>query len=268
MRPPLDGASILITGASAGLGVEFARQLAGRARRLILVARRRDRLEELAATLRAAHPSLEVEVMPCDLSDLAATRALADAAAGLPGGVDILINNAGFGDSGLFVDRDEAKLVEMLRVNIEAPLVLSKRLLPAMAARGAGGILNVSSGVGLLWLPGMATYAATKHFVTAWSEALRVEARGRGVVVSQLNPGPVATEFEDVAAHPQGIRVPALINMRPEVCVRRGLAGFAAGRALIVPGLGLAVAFALAGWTPRWLRRLVLRVVVPRFAAR
>ncbi len=263
--PPIDGGIVVVTGASSGIGAEFARQLAPRARVLVLVARRRERLDALAAELRVGRPALQVEVRPCDLSNAAAAGALADALLADHCAVDVLINNAGLGDVGLFHQRDEAKLLAMMAVNMTAPLVLTRRLLPAMVARRRGGVLNVSSGFGMFFMPGFGTYAATKHFLTAWTEALRLEVAHHGVVVSQLNPGPVATEFEDNAANPTGERIPALLMMSAQRCAKRGIRGFDRGGALIVPGLALRTFYGLCALAPRWLNRLALRLVARRF---
>ncbi len=264
--PPIDGGVVVVTGASSGIGVALAHQLAGRARVLVLVERRRDRLDARAAVVREGRPALQVDVRPCDLSD-AAAGALADALLTEHGAVDVLINNAGLGDIGLFHQREEAKLLLMMAVNMTAPIVLTRRLLPAMVARGRGGVLNVSSGFGLFFMPGFATYAATKHFLTAWTESLRLEVTRHGVVVSQLNPGPVATEFEDHAANPTGERVPPLLVMSAQRCAELGLRGFDRGGALIVPGLALRLLYSAGALAPRWLNRLVLKLFARRFEA-
>ena len=245
MRPPLDG-RILVTGVSSGIGRELARLLAGRARSLLLTARRVDRLEALAGELRGAHPSLEVSVHACDLGDAAAVEELARVA-GEGGPVDVLINNAGFGDLQLFERASWDKLQQL--VNVLALTRLCTLLLPSMLARGRGGILNVSSGVGLAFLPGAAVYGGAKHFVTAFSESLRVELGGTGVVVSQLCPGPVRTEFFDVAGNLG--RLPRFLEVTAEQCARAALRGL---MAKILIGLGRV--------TPRWL----LRLVYSRFA--
>ena len=120
-----------------------------------------------------------------------------------------------------------------------------------MLARGRGGILNVSSGLGLTFMPGAAVYSGSKHYVSAFTESLRLELRGTGVVVSQLCPGPVATEFLDVAGNPVGRPVPRLLELSAEQCARVALRGFARGRALIVPGLVARILIGLGRITPR-----------------
>jgi hypothetical protein len=257
-RPPLDGGTILITGASSGIGRELARQLAGRAAALALVARRADRLEELAAELSAQHPRLRVVPLPGDLADGTAVTALVARAQQAVGHVDVLINNAGLADFALFERAAWDKLQQQLQVNVLALTRLTHALLPPMLARGRGGILNVSSGFGLVFMPAFAVYAATKHYVTAFSESLRLELRGTGVAVSQLCPGPVTTEFLEVAGNPTGRAVPSLVELTPERCARVALRGFARGRALIVPGALLRLLLGLGRATPRALLRLVL----------
>lgn len=256
MRPPLDGTVHLVTGASSGLGVDFARLLAPRARVLVLVARRVDRLEALATELRAAHPALTVRVEPCDLADAAATEAMMARVEAAVGTVDVLINNAGLGDFGCFDLASWPKLEHMVKVDVLALTQLAHRVLPGMKARGAGGILNVSSGFGLEWLPGFAGYTAAKHYVSALSEAMRLELADDGIVVTQLCPGPVATEFLAVAGNPIGAAPPWLF-MTSTRCTRAGVEGFARGRAMIVPGLSIKLLMLMGKLTPRWMKRLV-----------
>jgi len=255
-RPPLEG-TVLVTGASAGLGRELARQLGGRARALILVARRADRLAALAEELRAARPGLEVRTESCDLASADERERLLAALAGTE--VDVLVNNAGLGDLELFERAGWEKLAGLLEVNVLALTHLTHRLLPPMLARGRGGVLNVSSGLGLTFMPAMAVYGGSKHYVTAFSEALRLELRGTGVVVSQLCPGPVATEFLEVAGNPFGKPLPPALELSAERCARVALRGFARGKALIVPGALMRFVIALGRLTPRAILRLVYR---------
>lgn len=256
MRPPLDGSVALVTGASSGIGREFARQLAPRARALVLVARRVDRLEELKKELAGKHPSLAVHLVPCDLADRAATDAALERIAKEVGPVDILINNAGLGDVGVFDLASWSKIQQIIAVDVTALCHLTHRLLPGMLERRRGGILNVSSSAGLHFIPGFGVYAAAKNFVTALTEAVRIEARPAGVVVSQLCPGPVATEFEQVASEVPGLSMPGVFNLSAERCVRWGLSGFSRGKALIVPGWFMNLVMLFGGMTPRWTRRL------------
>lgn len=180
----------LVTGASAGIGREIARILAAD-HYLILTARRAAELDALAAELGAA----TCRVIPADLADPAAPRALFDAvrAAGLT--VDVLVNNAGFGHLGPFAEADLAKMLRMVRVNVAALTELTGLFLPGMVARGRGKILNVGSVAGFQPGPLMAVYYATKAFVNSFSEALSSELSGTGVTVTCLAPGPTRSEF-------------------------------------------------------------------------
>jgi short-subunit dehydrogenase len=195
----LNGCTALITGASAGIGREFARQLVGRARGFVLVARRQDRLEELRAELSARDPNANVQIYRADLSRADELTALAEWLEQQQIAIDLLINNAGLGDRGEFGTSELKRVEEMLQVNIVALTTLTRRLLPPMIARKRGAILNVSSSASFLPMPTFAVYAATKAYVTSFSEALRTELRGSGIGVTSLCPGPVHTEFDQVA---------------------------------------------------------------------
>lgn len=260
MRPPLDG-TILVTGASSGIGRALAIELAGRAGALVLVARRADRLEALREELRSRRPDLRVSLQPCDLLDRAAVDRMLDAVAAELGPVDVLINNAGFGDMGVFDRSDWDKTERMIRLNVEVPTYLARRLVGPMIERGRGGILNVSSGFGLEIMPGFATYVGSKHYVTSWTESVRLELRSQGVVVSQLCPGPVRTEFESHIGNFTGRRPPPLVEISPERCARAAVRGFARGRAMIIPGVAIRLLLGLGAVSPRWLKRLVYRPV-------
>jgi short-subunit dehydrogenase len=202
----LKGCCALITGASAGLGREFALQLAGRAGALVLVARRRERLEELRDELTRRDPNLNVHLHPTDLSDENAVKELCDWMECEKIAVDFLINNAGLGDRGPFATSEPGRVKEMIGVNVMALTVLTRALLPGMIARKRGAILNVSSVAGFLPMAGFAVYAATKAYVTSFSEAIRAEVHGKGVTVASLCPGPVHTEFSKVAHRTSGAR--------------------------------------------------------------
>jgi uncharacterized protein len=259
-RPPIDGATALITGASSGIGVAIARQLAPRVKKLILVARRAERMETLAAELVAAHPALVVEVEPCDLNDRTALASLADRSAA--DSVDLLVNNAGLGDISMFDLADWDKTERMIEVNVRALAFLTHRLLPPMIERGRGGILNVSSGFGLAFMPGFSAYVGTKHFVTGFTESLRLELRRQGIVVTQVCPGPVATEFEEVAGNFTG-QSAALVEISADHCARAALRGFERDRALVIPGLVIRAAMFLQAWSPRWIQRLLFGAGAP-----
>src|SRR6201997_1952760 len=195
----LDDCDALITGASAGIGREFACQLAGRARSMILVARRDERLIELADQLQREHPKLVVHIRKVDLADFGQVQGFLEWLDREKLEVDLLINNAGLGDSGPFAKSDPDRNKEMTLVNVATLTLVTRHLLPQMIAKHRGAILNVSSSAGFLPIPGSAVYAATKAYVTSFSEALRAELRGTGVSVCAVCPGPVVTEFQQVA---------------------------------------------------------------------
>jgi short-subunit dehydrogenase len=260
----LDGCNALITGASAGIGREFARQLAGRARSVILIARREERLNELRDELNQQYPKLAISFRRTDLANLTELNELLEWLDHERIDVDLLINNAGMGDSGAFATSDPIRNEQMTLVNIVALTTLTRHLLPRMMARGRGGILNVSSSAGFLPIPGSAVYAATKAYVTSLSEALRAELRGTGVNVCALCPGPVATEFQEVASRPGGKVKPGpgpeFIQVTVEQVVRQGLAGLEADRPLVIPGLAMKVGMFLARIMPMPILRLLSRL--------
>lgn len=262
-HPLLNGAA-LITGASSGIGRALALQAAPLARRLILVARREDRLAALRATLiEQGREGLEVILRPADLAD---PEALANLIAGLEAegeSIDVLINNAGIGDITLYEFASWEKTEAMIRLNILALSRLTHALLPGMMARGAGGILNISSGFGFSVVPGFAAYAASKHFVTAFTEALRMELSGTGIIVTQSCPGPVATEFEQVAENPTGVAIPGWVQISPEACARASLRAFLRRRARAVPGWPMKLMALVNAVAPRPVKRLFFRPVAP-----
>jgi len=263
------GKSALITGASAGLGEEFALQLAQLgAARLVLVARRAERLTLLRARLLAVRAGVQVETHAVDLANTEAviqlTRDL-DQAGFSP---DILINNAGFGDLGLFETSDMAKIGQMLALNIDALTRLTHWALPGMLRRKQGWICNVGSTAGLIPLPTFAVYAATKAYVNSFSEALRVEVRGSGIEVLALCPGPVETEFGQVASRANGKRKfspPQFMCEPKEDVVRETLDALAFGHGRFIPGLLVRLPMLLAESTPRFLLRLFFSMMSGQF---
>ncbi|NOY27523.1 MAG: SDR family oxidoreductase [Oligoflexia bacterium] len=267
MATQFDGAVAVVTGASSGIGAELARQLAPRVRVLILVARRVDRLDALAADLRQGPGLASVDVRPCDIGNPTAVEGLAAEITSAHGAVDILINCAGMGDIGMFEAADGDKLVATLQVNVVGLTVLTRALLPGMVARGHGGVLNVSSGFGLTWMPIVAVYCASKHYVSAFSESLRCEVAGTGVSITQVCPGPVATEFEQVAGNPTGQTVPAFLELSASVCARQALRAFERGRALVIPGFWAWVLVSMGRISPSWFLRIIYSLL-GRFARR
>jgi uncharacterized protein len=195
----------LITGASAGLGAEFARQLAPRAARIILVGRREERLKELAASLQPGAPYLRIDCFKADLALASERERLAAWVIREELPINFLINNAGLGDLGVFDSAHWERLAPILEVNVTALTHLTHLLLPMLrnqVGQHPSAILNVSSIAGFYPLPEMAVYAASKAYVTSFSEALRMELAPDGISVTTLCPGPVPTEFLSVASRP------------------------------------------------------------------
>jgi short-subunit dehydrogenase len=258
----LEDCNALITGASAGIGREFAYQLAGRARSMILIARRDERLVELTGELHQAQPKLLIHVRKTDLADPVQLQELLAWLGREQREVNLLINNAGLGDSGLFAESDPVRNNQMTLVNVTALTSLTRHLLPRMISRGHGGILNVSSSAGFLPIPGSAVYAATKAYVTSFSEALRAELRGTGVSVCALCPGPVVTEFQQVAKR-EGAQPdigPKFLVVSAERVVRDALAALESDRPLVIPGFGMKLIMFLARVTPMPVMRFVARM--------
>ena len=256
----LDNCSAVITGASAGIGREFARQLASRAKLLVLVARRRDRLEQLRTELVARNPALLVNIHQTDLSNLDQTMQLAALLTKEP--IDFLINNAGVGDHGSFATADPIHVNEQLQVNALALTALTRALLPRMIAQTRGAILNVSSSAGFLPLAGMAVYAATKAYVTSFSEAIRAETRECGITVTALCPGPVHTEFAEVANRKEHRGKPRdnFVHVPVEKVARAGLKAIERDQPVVVPGIAMKITMAIARALPLSLLRVVSRI--------
>jgi uncharacterized protein len=224
----------LITGASAGIGAEFARLLAKDGEALVLTARRQDRLEALAAELRAAH-GVRVEVIAADLADRSAPRLLFDAIAALGLQVGTLVNNAGFGLRGAFAEQPLDRLIEMLDINVVALTRLSGLVLPGMIARGKGGIVNLASTAAFQPGPYMAVYYASKAYVLSFSQAIAYETRGKGVVVTAVCPGATESEFAEVAGL-AGSRVMRQATMGAREVARLAIEGHRAGKPLVITG--------------------------------
>jgi short-subunit dehydrogenase len=255
----------LITGASAGIGKELAKLFAQDGANLVLVARRRDRLEELADNLRQTH-GVTVHVLVEDLADPAAPVRVCNWVSDLGLTVDVLVNNAGFGALSPFTDLPEQKLLDMLQVNITSLTHLTRLFLPGMVESGRGGILNVARTASFQAGPNMATYYASKVYILHFTEALAEEVHGSGVKVSCLCPGPTHTEFQAVAGM-EGSPIFRMGPMEAGPVARIGYRGFRRGQPLVIPGwrnwLG---AFAVRFAPRRFVRRVVhgLNRVVPK----
>ena len=251
---PRDDGTALVTGASAGIGAEIARELARCGYGVALVARRRERLEELAAELSEEH-GVRAEVLPADLTDAEARAALPGRVEGLGLEVDVLVNNAGFGTSGCFHESDVEREVQQVRILVEAVADLTGRLVPGMVERGGGAILNVASTAGYAPLPRMAGYGAAKAWARSFTHAIHAELKPHGVAVTALCPGPVETEFFDVSG-PTPIEnvIPKPAWVDAALCARVALDGLERNRAEVVPGRAMQAIVAAGRVTPQELR--------------
>ena len=254
----------LITGASAGIGREIARQLAPLAGTLVLVARRMDRLETLRKELLAINPELRVVCRGVDLSKREEVAGLCDYLRDESLDLDFLINNAGFGDSGPFETSEWEKIERMLEVNVVALTYLCHRLIPLLRRHRPGAILNVSSVASLLPLPNLGVYAASKAYVSSFSEALRAELRGTGISVTHLCPGPVDTEFQTVAGRegqPERKHAPDWVKVTVEEVARVALRAVSRDRARVVPGFWMMMAPLFFAVIPLFVLRIFFEAV-------
>ena len=226
----------LITGASSGIGLELARLFAADKKDLVLVARNRERLTQLAVELQQKH-GVSVNVLAADLADPGAPSSIARALSCIGIAVDTLVNNAGIGVYGRFVETDVAKEHEMIQVNVIAPTELTKMFLPAMVRRGRGRVLNVSSTAAFQPGPLMAAYYATKAYVLSFSEALTNETRGTGVTITALCPGPTITEFQKRAGANDTRLFNSPLVMDARRVARAGYEGMKKGKSLVIPGV-------------------------------
>lgn len=253
------GSTALITGASSGIGATFARQVAARGCDLILVARRRDKLEQLAGELAGLY-KVRVESIATDLTvdeDVAAVEGKIRETSNL----DLLINNAGFGSRGRFWETDPAGQRQMHSLHILATLRLTQAALPGMVRRGRGGIINVSSVAGFGATPGSASYCATKAWMNTFTEAiaLELESAGSRVRVQALCPGFTHTEFHDAAGMDRGV-IPRGWWMAAEQVVAESLRGLDNGMVFVVPGLRYKLLVLAMTFIPRFLRHAGVRV--------
>jgi short-subunit dehydrogenase len=255
----LEGCTAVITGASSGLGAEFARQLAPKAAALALVARRETELNALAEELQRTYPALRIAAIPCDLSDPDQRAMLPGHLSSLGFRVNVLINNAGLGDYGLFSEGAWHKIDLMTQVNITALTHLTHLFLPDLKTAAPSGILNVSSLAGELPLPDFAVYAGTKAYVSRLSEALRIELRADRISVTALCPGPVKTGFGAVAERP-GESTPKMKSayQTKEHVVATGLKALCRGRAKAFPGFVVRATSLLVNILPAPMLRLIL----------
>ena len=259
----LDGAAgrlALITGASSGLGLEFAELLAAQKVNLVLAARRKDPMEKLAADLRRKH-GVDILVEPIDLAAPGAAARLKSSLDERAVRIDILVNNAGYGLHGDFLETPIERTTAMIQLNITALTELSYVFGRDMAARGSGRILLLASLLGLQPVPTFAAYAATKSYVLAFGEALHDELRPQGVVVTSLCPGHTETGFDAAAGAPVSTML-RLLTMKPRPVAETGLRALSQGKASVIAGfMNNIVAFSNR-LTPRSMQRATMKRIL------
>lgn len=262
------GATAVITGASSGIGEAFARQLAREGYNLLLVARRQERLDALAEDLKKRHAVL-AQSMLADLSKEADIERMASAIEVLSdaGKLDLLINNAGFGTTGNFINQSEKDLNDMLNVHVAATMRLTRAALPGMLKRRRGGIINVASVAGWYPLPGNVNYSATKRYIITFSEALQTELMDSGVFVQALCPGFTYSEFHDTAPfRASGFRrdsTPPFLWQTAGQVVNASLNSLGSSDATVIPGIHNRAMVALEGLIPRAVIRQAKRQLGP-----
>jgi uncharacterized protein len=256
---PNSASAALVTGASAGIGSEIAKLLAERGYALVLVARRKDRLTALADELSDQH-GVRVETIAADLGKPTPRGKIAGRIEELGLQIEILINNAGFATGGEpFHEADPERELEQVRVDVEAVVALTSAFLPAMVARGRGSVLNVASTAGMQPMPYSAGYAAAKAYVLSFSEAIHQEVRGHGVTVTALAPGPVETDFWQIAGwETSGGKsferaVPGTL-ISPAQAARAAVEGLERGERVVVPGLPIRAAMLASRYIPHMLK--------------
>jgi hypothetical protein len=252
LPPPSDSSTCVVTGASSGIGVEIARELARRGLGVTLVARREDRLRELAEEIGREY-GVRADVISADVASAEGRAALVDAVRENGRDVDVLINNAGFGSAGRFQSLDGDRETLMVRTNCEAVIALCSEWVPGMVARGRGAILNVASIAAYQPLPYQATYSATKAFVLTFTEALSADLHGTGVTTTALCPGPVPTEFGSNAGIDDGEweGIPDFVLTSPEYNAAAAVRAMEKGRRVVVPGPFNSASAAAGHYTPR-----------------
>ncbi len=251
----------LITGASSGIGAELSRQLAPMCERLIIVARRENRLESLAKEISERLPMCQVFVEKLDLADEKARIEFSNKIKARSLVPDLLVNNAGLGDHGEIATADWERLRRVVEVNVLSLLHLTHLFLPEMISARRGLVVNISSIASLIPLPEIGVYAATKAFVTSFSEALRIELAGKGVEVTAICPGPIRTEFGEVAMRPdvgEPIRNPSFMMMPLESAVREMVGALTKRKPRYIPGVIPRLVMMIATTLPLPMLRAVL----------
>lgn len=261
---PSSSTTCLVTGASSGIGADIARELARRGHGVTIVARREERLRELADELSASH-GIRADVVAADVAEADGRATLLDAVRDGGLTVDVLVNNAGYGSGGRFQDLDPESEEKMVRLNVDALHSLCAHFVQEMAGRGRGAILNVASTVAFQPLPRQATYAASKAFVLSFTEALHADLHGTGVTATALCPGLTRTEFFDIAGGMDEAtsNAPGFAMMESSEVAREAVEGMAAGKRVVIPS-AFNKATALSGrLTPRSVLVPFLRRVYP-----
>jgi uncharacterized protein len=257
----------LVTGASTGIGAAIATELASRGVDLVLVARSADKLAALGEQLAAAH-GVDVEVLPADLTDPDQLRTVEERLhRGDTRAVDLLVNNAGFGTSGPFLASTPDRASGEIALNVTALTRLTHAVLGRLVDQGRGGVLNVSSIGAFQPVPNLAVYAATKAFVSSFTEAVHEEVRGTGVHVTALCPGFTRSDFVETAgAEDQASRLPGLLWQEAEPVARAGIDGVRRGRAVVVSGSINKVGTGLSSVTPSTVSRRIVGGVIGRLS--
>jgi len=261
---PSPATTAIVTGASSGIGVDIARELASRGYGVTLVARREEKLRELAAELSG---TVRVEVIACDVADPDARAALFEEVAARGLTVDILVNNAGIGTIGAVAKSTVAAEIAQVRVNVEAVIDLTTRAVQQMVSRGRGAILNVGSTAGLYPFPGQTGYAGTKAFVISYTAGLRTELAGTGVTVATLIPGPVRTEFLQNAGMDEktfAAAFPKFLWRSSRDVASIGVEALDGDRGSVIPGLPNRV---IAGVAKRMPNRILLPLLAKQHPA-
>lgn len=252
---PQPKSAALVTGASAGIGAEIARELAARGHNLVLVARRKDRLDEVAEDL-SSEFGVRAEGVSCDLGAAASRDTLPADIDALGLDIEILVNNAGFATNGAFHTSDPERELQQVRLLVEAPVALTSAFAPAMVKRGRGAILNISSTAGMQPLPYSAGYSAAKAYLLTFSEAIHQELRGHGVTVTVMCPGPVSTDFWEISGwqvqggHTFESAVPKPAWITPQQAARDGVRGLEHGSRVVVPGVQVRAAMQAVRYLP------------------
>lgn len=244
----------LITGASAGLGKEFAWLFAADGHDVVLVARRKEKLDELAKEIQAKHANVKAHVVAEDLASPGASERIVKALGDLGVEIEFLVNNAGFGGTGPFAESDLGRQLEMVQVNVTVLITLTRLLLPAMIARQSGRILNIGSTAGFVPGPYMSVYYASKAFVNSFTEALSVELAGTGVTTTVSCPGATATEFAAVAGNDKSALFKSGVATAAEVA-KDGYEAMKRGEVLAVVGASNKMKIASLRFAPRGIVR-------------